>query len=194
VKLLLGGLACLFGAAFLSHEFSRLQQYAVRLHSKSAPEDAPSCVGGLVRGGNAKALRMLETLWVKKNGMKMFVVFALNISYIYVTGVLLQAWNCFLTSDGVSKLRNDPKTICTSASHIQFRHMATALIVVLGPGVPLGYVLWIRHLRAAASGNEHLLTRASWRGLSDPLTRASWGAPAPAPALHSVPVCHNLRD
>jgi hypothetical protein len=102
-------------------------------------------------------------------------LFVCTVSYIYVTGVLLQAWNCFVTSDGVSKMRNDPNTICTSASHLNFRKMATAIIIVVGPGVPLGYAFWIRRLRRVAA-NEHLLARSAWRGLADPMTRGSWGA------------------
>ncbi len=97
-----------------------------------------------------------------------------------------QAWNCFTTSDGVSKMRNDPTTICTSAAHLSFRKMATAIIVIVGPGVPLGYAFWIRRLRRVAT-NEHLLARSAWRGLADPMTRRSWGACAARQCMPRAP-------
>jgi hypothetical protein len=88
--------------------------------------------------------------------------------------VLLQAWNCFTASDGVSKMKNDPNTVCTSAEHIQFQRMALALIIIVGPGVPICSALWLRRLKRVAK-NDHLLARRSWRGLADPGTRAQWG-------------------
>jgi hypothetical protein len=50
------------------HEVARLQQFAITLRSKDAPADALVFMGRLVRGGNAIALRWLETLWVRRNG------------------------------------------------------------------------------------------------------------------------------
>ena len=68
MEILLIALLCLFGAALVLHEVARLQQFAIRLYSKDAPEDAPVGMGDFVRGGNTIALRWLETLWVRRNG------------------------------------------------------------------------------------------------------------------------------
>jgi hypothetical protein len=70
VEILLIGLLCLFGAALVLHEVARLQQFAITLRSKDAPADALVFMGRLVRGGNAIALRWLETLWVRRNGAR----------------------------------------------------------------------------------------------------------------------------
>ena len=67
VELLLIGLLCLFGAALVVHETARVQQFFIRLRGRGAPEDAPVFMG-FVRGGNAIALRWLETLYVRRNG------------------------------------------------------------------------------------------------------------------------------
>jgi hypothetical protein len=174
VQVLLISLLVLFVTAVLIHEVCRALQRVLRFHGPDAGADAPACANGMMRGGNKRALELLETLWLRQNGMKVFAVLTLNISYIYVTGVLLEAWDCFTTSDGVTKMRNDPKTICDSASHLRLRRLATALIVIIGPGVPICHVLWIRRLKRVAK-NEHLLVRRSWRGVADPLTRARWG-------------------
>ena len=178
VEILLIGIGCLFGAALVIHELARMGARAVKVRADDDPEGA-TCFGGL-RGGNARAFTMLESLWQRGNGMKQFAVFTLNVAYIYITGVLLQAWDCFTTSDGVSSMRTDPKTVCTTKVHQRFKNFATALICIIGPGVPLGYAYFIRRLRAdakaAADANGRTtMRRRVWTGLSDPLTRTSWG-------------------
>ena len=176
VQLLLGGVAGLFALAFVAHAAARLLQLGLRLHG-AAEEGAPVCLGGLVRAGdtgNERALVLLEQLWRFRNGMKQFSIFAINVSYIYVTGVLLQAWDCFSTSDGVRQMRNDPTTLCDSAGHKKFQSLAAILIGIVAPGVPICYTLWVRYLKRSAKQSDVLQQRA-WRGLSDPLTRAMWG-------------------
>ena len=177
VEILLIGLGTLFGAALVLHEISRAAPRGVKLRLEDDRSGA-TCMGGF-RGGNERAFGLLEMFWQRCNGMKAFAVFTLNVAYIYITGVLLQAWDCFTTSDGVS-MRTDPKTSCTSDTHIRFKRIATALICIIGPGVPLGYAYFIRRLRAQAkaatdAAGRTTLRRRVWVGLSDPLTRASWG-------------------
>jgi hypothetical protein len=94
---------------------------------------------------------------------------------VYITGVLLEAWDCITTPDGGSMLRSDPTTSCTSASHLRFRRLAMVCVCVVAPGVPLAYTLWLRRLRATALA-EPSTFRPVWRGLADPSTRASWGS------------------
>jgi hypothetical protein len=89
--------------------------------------------------------------------------------------VLLQAWDCFTTSDGVSKMRSSPTTLCTSASHLAFQRMATAIICLVGPGVPIMYALWIFRLRRVAMERTEL-SESAWCGLADPATRSAWGS------------------
>jgi hypothetical protein len=172
VQLLLLGLGALFVAALAMHELARLRQRFILLGS---PDEQPAKPGGCLApaSDNAAKLARLYSLWERRNALKSFACFALSFAYLYVVGVLLEAWDCIPTPDG-PKLRSDPTTMCTSAKHLRFRLYAMVLIVVVGPGVPVGYLLWLRHLRGHALSNAALL-RPAWRGLSDPSTRAGWG-------------------
>ena len=166
----------MYALAFLAHTAAGALQLGVRLHG-TAEEGAPVCMGGLVRArdtGNERALLLLEKLWRFRTGMKAFAIFAINVAYIYVTGVLLESWDCFTTSDGVRQMRSDPNTRCDSASHKQFQSLAAVIIGVVAPGVPIGYTLWVRYLKRTAKQSD-LLQQRAWRGLSDPLTRSMWG-------------------
>ena len=91
-------------------------------------------------------------------------------------------------------MRSDPKISCTTAKHHALRTWAAICIVVVGSGVPMLCILWIRYLQRSAfrSGTNSAMTRTYWRGLGDPSTRFGWGgfyemyrfaAPAPGTKL-----------
>jgi hypothetical protein len=137
VRLLLIGIALLFAAAFLWHEFVRLQQRLIRLDPPGAAAPSWSCYKG-----NVSKLKRIDKLTEMRNGMKQFVAFATAIgayplwrqqpvcqhalfclrcrvasapcravlmpccafrraAYIYIVGVLLQAWDCVSTPAGL---------------------------------------------------------------------------------------------
>jgi hypothetical protein len=118
VQVILIGLAVLFGLAFAIHTVARVGQRAISIYGRGAPVDAPACFGRCLPGDrraprlwnlretirlwfygdevepaepNSRAFALLEWLWHQENGMKLFAVFGVNVSYVYVTGVLLQA-------------------------------------------------------------------------------------------------------
>jgi len=175
VQALLIGITSLFAAAFLVHQFAIFQARFVRLHGPDVEPGAPACVLGLFRGGNERAFRILRSLREQKNAMKQFAAFALGVAYVYITGVLLQAWSCYTSSDGTSKMFSDPDVICTTPKHAAFRSGALVVLVIVAPGVPLGYALWIRHLQRRAQGRFGETRPVRWCGLADPATREAWG-------------------
>lgn len=75
----------------------------------------------------------------------------------------------------------DSKTQCNTAKHASFKQLATVLVCLVGPGVPILYAVLIRLLRRNASrrdagaARKHI-ARFTWRGLGDPFTRVTWGA------------------
>jgi hypothetical protein len=71
-------------------------------------------------------------------------------------------------------MRTDTNISCTTDKHAEFKRMAGALICVVGAGVPITWVLWIRYLRGSAHAGN-VLERPMWRGLGDPTTRGGWG-------------------
>ena len=176
VQLLFAGLGALFAAALLMHEAARLWQRFIVFRDPATHGEA-----------NVARLSRLNALWRRCNDLKQFAALSVQFFYIYVTGLLLQAWDCIDTPEG-SKLRSDPGTDCSSASHHAFRRIAICIVVVVGPGVPLVYTFWLRRLRAVALRQRELM-RPAWRGLGDPATRAAWGGLYAVRAFPSRPDC-----
>lgn len=103
MQLLLGGFACLFGFIVVVHEMARQSARLVHVHSPAdAPLDSTACLFLPWAGSNERAFGILEALWRQCTGMKQLGLFALNIAYVYICGVLLQAWDCVATTDGNS--------------------------------------------------------------------------------------------
>jgi hypothetical protein len=71
-------------------------------------------------------------------------------------------------------MRSDTNVSCTADKHAQFKRMAAALICVVGAGVPIAWVFWIRYLRGSMHAGN-VLERSMWQGLGDPTTRGGWG-------------------
>jgi len=91
------------------------------------------------------AFQLTERYWEYQNRVNKFAIFLINFAYIYVTGVLLQAWDC-IESNGNLVMRSDTKQHCDSASFQDFRRYAMMLIIVIGAGVPLGNAVFVSYL------------------------------------------------
>jgi hypothetical protein len=194
LKGLLAALGALFIGALVMHELARLRQRFIVL---GCPDEQPQQGGCLVPANdNAAKLSKLYGLWERRNGLKHFACFAVSFAYIYVTGVLLEAWDCIPTPDGL-KLRSDPNTLCTSRKHHRFRLIAMILIVVIGPGVPVGYALWLRHLRghalstAASSSARSDTVRSTASGRSKSAQTCATAAPSISTAMAAGKAWHN---
>ena len=88
VELLFAGLGALFAAALLMHEVSRLLQRLIKFRDPESEAEA-----------NAKRLSRLNSLWRRCNDPKQFAALAVQFFYIYIAGLLLQAWDCIDTPD-----------------------------------------------------------------------------------------------
>ena len=156
VRLLLIAVAVLFTSAFAFAEFQRFLKFLIR---------------------DARNLDYLEKLNMRRNGMKQFAAFGTAIAYVYTCGVLLQAWNCVSNGSGSSVLRSDPKIFCDTAKHHALRQWAAVCIVVVGAGVPLLCIAWVKYLQRSAHSTRFsvAMMRPYWRGLGDPSTRYGWG-------------------
>ncbi len=146
VQVLLGGVAGLLGVAVAAHAF-----YAARARSQLL-----QCRGGYTP--KAVHFAFLATVQIKQT-----VALITSFAYVFVTSVLLKAFDCVPVAGGLV-LRSDPTTSCDSAAHKQLQRLAIGLIVLVGPGIPLLYVLYIRRLR-----------RANAAGLCDPRTLVAFG-------------------
>jgi hypothetical protein len=108
VQALLIGLVVLLATASLIHELARWLPRAITLYGPGkVPDGLPNAgeslqeaaglwfgrywPGGAKNKDNAHGLDWLVTFWQLRNGMKMVFMFVLNVFYIYLTGVLLQA-------------------------------------------------------------------------------------------------------
>jgi hypothetical protein len=171
------GAVCLlhYGAHLLLH-------FAIRVRGS---QDASNAVlrGTCLRwvtGGDVRALAWLERVWHVRAYLKRLACFTITVAYVYIVNVLLRVFDCFTTPDGRRVMRADPAAVCASAAHRRLQAAAIAIIVAVGPGVPLSFALWVWHLRRRAVVNKRASSavqqRRAWRGLADASTRADWGA------------------
>ena len=146
MTILLGGFAGLLGAAALVHAY-----YAAKTRSL-----ALQCRGQY----SSKAVHsaFMATVQIKQT-----TALVMNFLYVFVTSVLLKAFDCVPGPNG-EVLRAFPDTSCATTSHKKMQRLALGLLVTIGPGVPLMYVLYIRRLR-----------RTTKLGLSDPRTLVAFG-------------------
>jgi hypothetical protein len=208
VRLLLAGLGSLFGAAAALNLLTYWMQNRMvikelnvsrRLDSNLVPVEFIGWQKRLLAPFRiTKTSQMIDRLWIYRNSLKKLVVLLVGLAYIYVTGVLLQAWDCIETADGLSVMRTDTKERCDTASHAAFKRWALIVIIVIGAGVPLFYACFIAFMRGGSfrqtlvsssvgrtlglnmhsddSKYQRRLTVGIWHGLSDPAIMFSWGS------------------
>ena len=146
LSILLGGFAGLMGAAAVAHAY-----YGAKTRSL-----ALQCRGQY----SSKAVHSAFMVTVQ---IKQTTALIMNFLYVFLTSVLLKAFDCVPGPNG-QVLRAFPDTSCASTSHKKMQRLALGLLVTIGPGIPLMYVLYIRRLQ-----------RATKLGLSDPRTLVAFG-------------------
>jgi hypothetical protein len=130
-----------------------------------------------------RAYELYVEWWKSINGIKQFAVLLLGVTYIYLLTVCSLGFDCFTDPSGVSRLVRDTKVVCTTAAHQRIVKLATAILVIVGGGVPFGYILKVYRLRSKTKHTQMLLNEKDgdvldvleWRGLRDPLTIRAWG-------------------
>ena len=146
LTILLGGFAGLLGAAALAHAYYAAKTRSLALQCRDRY--------------SSKAVHSAFMVTVQ---IKQTTALVMNFLYVFVTTVLLKAFDCVPGPNG-EVLRAFPETSCSTSSHRRMQRLALGLLVTIGPGIPLLYLLYIRRLR-----------RASKLGLSDPRTLVAFG-------------------
>jgi len=174
-----------------------LQKHAARLRQQyrlpPLPEGKDEDIASLAELALQRAYELYVMWWRTSIGLKQFSVLLVGLAYTYLLTVTTLDLDCFTDARGVARLVRDSRVLCDTAEHRRSSSLSTAIVVIVGIGVPVIFIAMVSRLRMLTrqreplvssrheededtdAAKETLLDLLEWRGLRDPETLVSWG-------------------